>query len=356
MQVLDKSPIKVGVNIEGIVPLVASAFNTVCFINENDVVTERSVEIGSLADVIDAGYTYSSTLYNFCRAVFEQYNTKVKVISRNKRTTETYEEAYSADNNSSFYFVVIESKDVNDLTTFNTFIQDELKLQFFSSMQDLSLQVSNRKMVYFYQPYFDFYLLYDSTNIVELDSGDYVHLASSFLEENVTTKEEADSTPLLYPEAAWIGVCGNYFPSRTQWLYKELLNIPVFDLTSIPDYSHIYTIVHKSKATLGTGCLTNDVPIEQQISLDWNKYALQKNCWNLLYSSPKVNATREGVDQFELKIREVLDVCVREGIYTSYIITERNLNRINGKVSFKFIAYLQYSILGVDKVEGVVYQ
>ena len=55
-------------------------------------------------------------------------------------------------------------------------------------------------------------------------------------------------------------------------------------------------------------------------------------------------------------MKEVLDVAVDEGIFSTYQITQRVVDANTAKASFKFTAYLVYSILGVDKVEGVVYQ
>lgn len=158
-----------------------------------------------------------------------------------------------------------------------------------------------------------------------------------------------------YPEAAWIGRCSYTFPSRIQWLYKNLNGIPDSQLNQVPELSTTHTVIYEDVVTTGSGTTMQSIPIEQQVSLDWLVYAIRKNCWNLLLTEEKVNATASGVEAFEQRVKQVLDVAVREQIFSSYKITERNVDRKNNKVSFKFTANLLYSILGVDEVEGVVY-
>lgn len=160
----------------------------------------------------------------------------------------------------------------------------------------------------------------------------------------------------MYPEAAWLGACTSVFPSRIQWLYKPLVNVETLSIFVVPDYSTAYSTVLGDNVTLGSGTTMQQIPINEQVSLDWLVYALRKNCWNLLYKEKKVNATQRGLDLFELRIKQVLDVAVTEGIFTQYRITSRSLNRQTSTASFTFTATLQHSILGVDTVEGVIYQ
>lgn len=386
MEEILRPPIKVDINIEQETTLVQGAFQTVGFIHENDTVVERTIRIKSLQDVVDAGFMKSSSLYNFCRAVFNQ-NTNMQVVSRVKRSTETYSEAYTADGNDEYYYVVIESKNIIDVLTFNELIQPDIKLQFFSTTENVSEIVGGRKLVYWWQPLFDEYLLYDSGAIVESDSGQLFELSTNsypttdgtdswlfddfipvsdivnwdsegpvILEFDDYTDEEALTVPYYYPEAAWIGRCGWIFPSRIQWLYKTLVGAEVFDLNEIPLLSNSYTTIKDNPVTVGTGKTTRGYPIDQEVGLDWVKWAIQKNCWSLLYSSEKVNATQDGLLQFEQRVKEPLDIAVRENLFSSYSIKERNLDRINNSVSFKFTATLLYSILGVDQVEGSIYQ
>lgn len=386
MQEILRPPVKVNINIEQESTLTQDAFKTVCFIHESDSDVERSIRLRTLQDVVDAGFMRSSTLYNFCRSVFKQ-NTNIQVVSRVKRTAESYEEAYIADSNDDYYYVVIESKVVPIVLAFNDFIANELKLQFFSTDENVSDIVGGRKLVYWWQPYFSDYLLYDSDAIVTTDSSRFIELSTSFyptadgtdswlfdnyipasdivswdtsyhvlLEFDDYTEEEADTTPYYYPEAAWIARCGWLFPSRIQWLYKTLVGASVFDLKEIPLLSNSYTTIKGNQVTVGTGTTTRGYPIDQEVGLDWVKWAIQKNCWSLLYSAEKVNATQNGLLQFEQRVKEPLDIAVRENLFSSYSIKERNLDRIKNSVSFKFTATLLYSILGVDQVEGSIYQ
>lgn len=381
MQTVNTSPIIVDVNIEESI-LTSEGFYQVGFITQNDS-APRTIIVDSLDDLLANGYDRGSQAYNFCIGVLAQKKMQ-QIVIRAKRSTETYTEAYLEDDNSGYYFVVIESKDINEILTFNDNIVDELKLQFFSSNLNIYDLVKDRKLVYFYQPYFgDGWLLYDSSNIVETDAGKWFSIGESgyysdgtgswsfddnsindwdsndnvLLEYHDLTEEEANNKSLYYPEGAWIGLCGAEFPSHIQWLHKFVERMEWFNLTEIPDLSSACVRIYgRDKATVGTAETCEKYPINEQVSLDWVKYALQRKLWNLLYNSKKVNATVNGLQILENQIKEILDVAVDEGIFTDYLITKRELDRINAKASFKFVATLTHSILGVDKVEGNIYK
>lgn len=104
----------------------------------------------------------------------------------------------------------------------------------------------------------------------------------------------------------------------------------------------------------GNGVTGQGVVINEQVSLDWVRYAITKNVWNLLYQSGKVDATSEGVVLIENKIKEVLDVAVTEGIFSEYQLLGNTLDRQQNNATYKFKAKLTYSILNAD-IEGVVY-
>lgn len=381
MQDINTNPVKVDINIEKNV-LTSEGFYQVGFITENDS-SPRTLIVERLKDLLDNGYDRSSKAYNFCLGVFAQKQMK-RVVVRAKRTSETYLEAYFSDDNSDYYFVCIESKDTNELLTFIDGISEELKLPFFSSSENISSQVEGKKVVYYYQPYFgNGWLLYDSSNIVETDEGKWFYIGDlgnysdgkgswSFDNNSITdwdtsdnvlleyqdlTEEQAQSNALEYPEGAWIGYCGWFFPSQVQWLYKNLNRVDFFDLKQIPNYSNTTIMLYgDSKSTVGTGKTCQEIEINEQVSLDWVKYALQRKLWKALYTSKKINATVYGLQSLENQIKEILDVSVEQGIFSSYIITDRKLDRINNKASFKFSATLTHSILEVDKVEGTIYQ
>lgn len=378
---INTSPINIDINIESNV-LTTDAFYQLCFISENDN-APRTIIVERLKDLLDNGYDRNSKAYNFCLGVFSQKQMN-RVIIRSKRKSETYTQAYFSDDNSEYYYVVIESKDINDIVNFNISIQDELKLQYFSSSENVSEQIEGLKIVYYYQPYFgNGWLLYDSSKFVETDHGNWFSIGDignysdgtgswSFDDARITdwddtsnvqleyqdlTEEQAQNKALEYPEGAWIGYCGWFFPSQVQWLYKNLNRVDYFDLKQIPNYSNTTIMLYlNDKSTVGTGKTAQDIDINEHISLDWVKFALQRKLWLALYSNKKINATVYGLQSLENQIKEILDVSVEQGIFSSYIITDRKLDRINNKASFKFSATLTHSILGVDKVEGTIYQ
>ena len=146
---LNLSPVKVDITIE--TPTVTNnSFYNVCFITENNE-APRTVEINSLADLLTNGYKTTDAVYNFCFYVFLQ-NGMSKVYVRNKRSDETYEQAFDADDNSNYYYCVIESKDISKILTFNTHLNtvDKYKLQFFSSKECVSDLIQGRKIVFYY--------------------------------------------------------------------------------------------------------------------------------------------------------------------------------------------------------------
>ena len=129
---LNLSPVKVDVNVENYV-IKSDAFYNVCFITEDDL-APRTLEVRTLDDLLKNGYYRFSLAYDFCRTAFLQQGMS-SVFVRAKRTNETYEQAFEADDNSTYYYVVIDTKNIETVLSFNTYINsvDSYKLQFFSS-------------------------------------------------------------------------------------------------------------------------------------------------------------------------------------------------------------------------------
>ena len=164
----------------------------------------------------------------------------------------------------------------------------------------------------------------------------------------------AQSARFAYPEASWISKCGNSFPSRVQWLHKYLRGNNVHKLSQIPNLSTTLVTILDNKATTGSGMTGQGIVINEQVSLDWVTWAISKNIWNTLYTESKINANDSGLTLIENKLKEVLDIAVKENIFSEYKITQRNLHRQTNNASFKFSASLVYSILNVN-IEGSVY-
>lgn len=373
---LNLSPVKVDVNVENYV-IKSDAFYNVCFITEDDL-APRTVEVRTLDDLLKNGYHRFSLAYDFCRTAFLQQGMP-SVFVRAKRTNETYEQAFDADDNSAYYYVVIDTKNIETVLSFNTYINsvDSYKLQFFSSTNDYSDLVANRKIVFYYSPlvtpldkdktlYYinktygnntlpylsdgvkDYWDWFDDGN-VQYDDTTNVILQVHDLESN-----EAQSFKTAYPEGGWIALCGHRFPSKIQWLHKFIAGADDFRLTTIPNLSTTSIKILGGRSTEGSGVTGQGVVINEQVSLDWVRYAITKNVWNLLYQSGKVDATSEGVVLIENKIKEVLDVAVTEGIFSEYQLLGNTLDRQQNNATYKFKAKLTYSILNAD-IEGVVY-
>ncbi len=397
---LNLAPVNVNIFVE--TPTVTNeAFYNLCFITENDV-APRTLEVKRLNDLLDNGYMRLDLAYNFCLSVLLQESIS-RVYVRAKRSGETYQQAFDADDNSNYYYIVIDSKDENVILNFNDYLVsvDPYKLQFFSSYKELSSSVANRKIVYYYEPFnvgekdyvswdtgdnvlsdsYDKYYTgytnelynyyanksygvttvtyysdgvgdywdYDDNGNVLWDSNDNV-----LLERQDISIDLAQSARFAYPEASWISKCGSSFPSRVQWLHKYLRGNNVHKLSQIPNLSTTLVTILDNKATTGSGMTGQGIVINEQVSLDWVTWAISKNIWNTLYTESKINANDSGLTLIENKLKEVLDIAVKENIFSEYKITQRNLQRQTNNASFKFSASLVYSILNVN-IEGSVY-
>lgn len=369
---LNLTPTKVNIDIESL-SLEREAFYNICFIAENDV-APRTLEVSKLKDLLDNGYDRFSLAYNFCVGVLSQQGIpSIKV--RAKRSSESYEDAFDADNNTDYYFIVIQSKDKNIVSSFNTYVHtsDDYKLLFYSSAEDA---ITNSELVQYYQS--------DLTNLEEskgniLVQDYYIYKAfrkpssvrytdrNRWTDRNRYTsgysiqysfdsdiETQLQQARLAYPEAAWIALCGNKFPSSIQWLYKYLSKVDVNEVKIIPDLTSTTSVVYDNKTTVGSGTTTYGTHIHEKISLDWVKWALSRRVWNTLYTKEKVNATQGGLELISNEVKAVLEVAVSENIFIDYRITDTSLNRNTNTISVKFEASLSYTILEVE-LSGSLY-
>lgn len=349
---LNLSPIQVDISIEAL-SLEREAFYNVCFITENDT-TPRTITTNSLKELLGAGYERTSLAYNFCVAVFSQQAIPTVTI-RAKKSSESYEQAFSADTNFNYYFIVIESKDLTVIKNFNDYLvnSDNNKLQFYSSNNPT---IQGGKLVHYYhkliQP-----ISVSPTNEVNI-LNTYINTAYNlgYIVPDLSTATTVDlqTARLAYPEAAWIGLCGNSFPSSVQWLYKYLAKVDTIKDKKIPDLSSTSSIVVKNKATIGSGRTTQGVLIHEQISLDWVRWAIARKVWSTLYNSDKVNATQGGSEIITNDVKSVLEVAVEQDIFSTYNIIDITLNAKENKLSIRFNAMLTQSIMNVE-VNGSLY-
>lgn len=344
--IIETPPVGVDITIESL-NIDRNAFYNVCFVAENDT-ADRTLEVRKLKDLLENGYDRLSLAYNFCVGVLSQQSMPVIYI-RAKRTSETYEEAFSADNNNNYYFISIESKDLSVVAAFNDYINslDDYKLQLFSAPTNT---LGNRKIIGYYQkPVIIDELVSDNTTTINnhylnkaFDSGyDVVGI-------NTASTEQLQQARLAYPESAWIGLCGNVFPSSVQWLYKYLAKVDVVKDKTIPDLMSTTSLVMKDIATTGSGMTNQGILIHEQVSLDWVKWALSRKVWNTLYTKEKINATQGGLDLIINDIKMVLDLAVQESMFIKYQITETKLDRNTNTIQVKFTAELTHTILEVE--------
>lgn len=379
---MDTLPVSISIDIENL-SVSRESFYNVCFIVSNDEVT-RDVEVTTLKELLDSGYKRGSLAYNFCVGVFSQGGMS-SVYIRAKRSWETYIEAYESSSNNDYYFVVIDSKNTLDIKTFNNYLVStgDIKLLFYSNItevlggdavgyhqeeplifsntddtsasekvyKELALLVNLDLMDGSYPEEFDDYGL--------VNKSDY-YIAKAFTKDSVYPDDNSLSTAdyqtmsLAYPESAWIGLCGNKFPSSVHWLYKYLAKVDVNQAKNIPDSMTTTSTVLNNTATVGSGSTASGIPIHEKVSIDWVKWALSRKLWNTLYTQDKINAAQGGLDIITNDIKIVLDTAVTESIFTEYRIVSASLDRNTNTVSVKFEASLSYTILEVE-LSGSLY-
>lgn len=342
---LNLTPTKVNIDIESL-SLERDAFYNACFITESET-APRTIEVSKLKDLLDNDYDRFSLAYNFCvGALSQQGISSIKI--RAKRLSESYEDAFDADDNTGYYFLVIESKDKVVVREFNNYIttSDDYKLLFYSSPEEA---MTNSELVQYYQTSLsNSDLINDKVTI----SDYYINKAfnTSYDDSGIelATVEQLQQARLSYPEAAWISLCGNKFPSSVQWLYKYLAKVDINEVKTVPDLSSTTSTVISNKATVGSGCTTYGTPIHEKVSIDWVKWALSRKVWNTLYTKEKINATQGGLDLIINDIKMVLDLAVQESMFIKYQITETKLDRNTNTIQVKFTAELTHTILEVE--------
>ena len=321
------------------------AFYNLCFITENDE-APREIVVNKLKDLLDNNYSRTSLAYNFCVGVFSQEGIQ-SVTVRAKRSGETYQQAFDAADNNSYYFLVIESKDESVINTFaNRLAFEPYKLLFYSAPTNL---LANTKTVHYYQSTIPLESVTD--NKITLDN---LYINSSYklgyevVDLDKATPTQLQMTRLAYPEAAWIALCGNKFPSSVQWLYKYLAKTDIVFDKDIPPLSNTSSIVINDKAVVGSGKTNQNLPIYEQVSIDWVKWAISQRVWKTLYTQNKINATQGGIDLIVNEIKYILDIAVEQGIFTQYKIGETKLDRNTNNLQVKFTANLTHTILEVE--------
>lgn len=336
-------------NLRNIIPVVVNvsinkqevnryAFYTPAFISENDEV-ERTVEVTSLKEVIDKGYTKDSNAYAYCAMAFSQRQRVDSVVLVAKRSTETYVEAYTASHNTLYYYITLETKEIDEILALSTFLLTERvdKLIFFSKYEDVSVRVKGVSNLVWWWDVESW--LWDNWSIVLWDS--YLEVAA---------------TSLKYPEAAWISYCANVFPSQMQWLGKSLTGVDPIGAPTIPSSASLMNSVDGLDFyTWGSGKTCDGEWIDHKVNDDWIKWAIRRNVWKLLKDSPKISATKNGVDQIEMKIKEVLEFNLRQNGIISYKVYNPQLNRQQRKASFEFSYEREHAIVGVVTVNGTLY-
>ena len=348
----NKSPVVVNVSKVGI-QSERYSFYTPAFVVESES-TERYVEVFELKDLIKAGFTTDSNAFRYCQLAFAQKQRVKSVFIISKKPTETFLEALLESPLGKFYYISIETHDVDSVLEISAyFLNNGIdKLLFISKYEDISSKISGRKNIVWW--WITDFWFWDSSASVAWDNSDELELELKH-----------------FPEAAWISRCANVFPSQMQWSCKELIGVyPTGDFTpqtpqeydlsghinpsEIPLANH-YDTIHEDNVSWGSGTTADGEWIDHRVFEDWMKWAIQRNVWKLFKASPKVNATKSGLDSIEMKIKEVLDFSVEQSGISNYKITSRSFDRHMRSSKFNFTYEREHAIIGVVQVNGTVY-
>lgn len=376
----------------------ANALQTTLFITESET-PKKAIVVTKLKDLLDFGYKRESVAYNFCLGVsLNKKGSRVIVVGKGK--DESYVDALKRVPAKVFYFICLESKLSEDVLSVHTNIiaSKQEKLIFTSSNEDLSEVYSGcDRLVYYYCDSLDFkdiyqhYLLYDSEEIVEMDTDDLLLVTEvkpefynqSFIEgksylntddlkvistdsnlnvilsddSEETTQEEAQSYPLFYPEGAWIGRCCTAFPSEIQWLYKSFPKQLSNNSINFPKNSNTSLQYGSNPDLITVGC--NKVSsllcdINEQIGLDWLVMAIRKKLWLVLYQNEKVLPNEKGISLFKTALTSVLDNAKNLGLLSEWSNLQTQLNRVENNIGFTFDMKTTQTILTV-KMTGEIY-
>ncbi len=330
----DKQPVKIEISV--IAPSVSKlSFYTPCFISSNDQVISE-VEVYSLKDVLDNGYTEDSDAYEYCKLAFIQSPRVESVILIAKRSDQTYFEAIALSKHSKYYYVTINSKDPLDV--FN--------------LANSLLSINYTKLVFHSSDELDFGVLSGLVNVVVLYQG-VKWLWDTGLNIVWDNDDFVANDSYKYPEAAWISRCGCIFPSLIQWLEKELVGIDSEDINDVRDFNYT-TSIEDYNVTWGNGTTCDGEWIDHRVFEDWLKVSIQRNIWNLFKSSPKVSASKNGVDNISLRLKEVLEFGVKQDGIISYKIKNPVVNRMTRSVAIDFEYERQHAIIGVRTIKGTL--
>ena len=353
------NPVEVNLTIEN-PSLVREAFYNLCFIAESDT-APRNLVVKTLKDLLDNGYSREGLAYNFCVGVFAQQGIP-SIIIRAKKTNESYIDAYKAFGNEDFYYIVVQSKDLEVISAFNNYLvnSEEVKLQFYSSNRDT---IKTGNLVHYYHELIDHSKDVEGGNRIDVKD----HYINKAYDLGYTTKNLASLSfrdfqraRLAYPEAAWIGKCGDSFPSKVQWLYKYLSKVDVIPAREVEallltkPLASTTSIILKDRATTGSGKTTKKHLIHEHISFEWVKWGISRKLWYMLYTKDKISATEGGKELVVNEIKDVLNTAVEQGIFAGYSINNVRIEPEKDSISVKFTAELDNTILNVD-VSGSLY-
>ena len=122
-------------------------FNSCCFIC-NGGSNFGFFNVGDLDDVESLGFTTNSPAYQFASKFFAQQQPNVRLFLQVKEQSQSYYEAFKGSDVSQYYFVSIESKQIEEIIDFNNRISNEVKLQFFSTELNVEEYVTGKKIVW----------------------------------------------------------------------------------------------------------------------------------------------------------------------------------------------------------------
>lgn len=185
-------------------------------------------------------------------------------------------------------------------------------------------------------------------NLIQVGMTTSLRFQFEYTTETINYTEE-------YPEAAWVSRFGSQFPSKSVWLYKELVGVDKDSSVDREQYPLInfYSQINEDDVALGGGKTMSGEWIHTTLSLYWLESTIQRNLFSLLKSNEKISRTKSGLELFVSKLKDVLKASIELNVITNFEILSSSLTE-DGSVSIKFRATLESAIVEADVV-GEVY-
>jgi len=242
---------------------------------------EKYYEFSSLQEMADSDFTASDAEYKMCGAMFAQSPRPDKIAVYIRDDSDSISTALSSlvTTHNDWYALLITERDKSSLQEAGTWALQNEKM-FFGCTDDLTALENRNNMR-------EAYLLHTS--------------------------------PTIYPEAAWVGLCLPQDIGSITWKWKSPTGISAAtfsttQLTQIRNNKGNAVTQRSGVVYVNEGITTGGEYIDVIMSRDYVKARLEEGLFGLLIRNKKIPYDNNGFAMIEAAMREVFIDCGRRGI------------------------------------------